>query len=675
MKFKRLRSITLFFALLTILGTLSPVLWGAVPNIKENSIHLPKPTASNKLAATRVTQRLTTLHYRKIQLDDVFSLKILNRYLDDLDYNHDIFLQSDIDNIRQQYGDKFDDELRVGDLRSAFAIYDLMNKRRYERYQYALSLLSKEPKLTADDKIEVDRTKAPWFETPEQLNVRWKKRVENDIIFQKLKGKKWSEIKSKLEKRYNLAIKRLTQTSADDVTQTFLNAFARSLDPHTSYLAPRAAKSFNESMNLSIEGIGATLQMNDDETIIRSLVPGSPAAKSKQLKPGDKIVGVGQSKNKIEDIIGWRLSDVVDKVKGKKGTKVYLEVEPEKGGKSRIVVLKRDKIRLEEQAAKLTVVKIRGENIGVIKIPGFYIGITRDVRKLLVEAKEKKINALIIDLRGNTGGLLTEVIELCGLFIADGAVVQVRDAKHNIKIYQDPDRQLVYDGALFVMIDRFSASASEIFAAAMQDYNRAIVLGQNSYGKGTVQQNRPLFEPLLDEAEKSKELGIVQYTIQKFYRINGGSTQIKGVTPDIYFPSLIDEKEYGENAEKNALPWDKISTAFYMQLPSIKKYLPPLIQKHRQRMAEDPEFKVVEEDIAIQAELNKETHLSLQYTQRKKAYDKIETKALKDLNARFKREGKPLLTSMENLPKDYEAPDFYLKEAENIAVDFLQLKN
>ncbi len=673
MKFNSCRKVIFYSMLGAVFTTLPSVSWGIEPTIKESAIHLPQPTISNELATARVTRRLTTFHYEKIHLDDAFSLKILNRYLDNLDYNHDIFLQSDVDAIRKEYGDKFDDELPSGNLKSAFAIYDLMAKRRYERYQYALSLLAQPPNLKDHDKIEIDRTKAAWPQTVSQANALWKERVENDIILQKLKGKSWREIKTKLEKRYNLAIRRLTQTYPDDITQTFLNAFARSLDPHTSYLAPRVAKSFNESMNLSIEGIGATLQMDDDETVIRTIVPGSPAAKSKQLKPGDKIIGVGSSRNRIEDVVGWRLSDVVDKVKGKKGTKVYLEIEPEKGGKSHIVVLEREKIRLADQAAKLTVDVIHGKKIGVIKIPSFYVGIAQDVRKLLAEAKAKGIQALIIDLRENGGGSLSEVIELSGLFITDGPIVQVRSADHRIDIYEDPDRQLIYDGPLFIMIDRFSASASEIFAAAMQDYHRAIILGQNSYGKGTVQQSRPLINPLFDDPLQVKPLGILQYTIQKFYRINGGSTQIKGVEPDILFPPMIDEKEYGESTEKNALPWDKISSAFYMQLPSLKPYLPTLIKLHQKRMAKSPDFKAIEADIAIQDAFNKKRYLSLNYLERKKEYDRIEKRELNEINARFKREGKPLLKSLDDLPKGYEPPDFYLQEAENIAVDFLQL--
>ena len=496
----------------------------------------------------------------------------------------------------------------------AFDVYDLMMKRRYERYRYALSLLDKEPDLTGDDQIEIDREKAPWPKTEAYAEKLWEARVKNDIINLKLKDKKWSEIKEKLVKRYNLAIRRLTQTKADDVVQTYLNAFAREIDPHTSYLAPRTAKSFNESMNLSLEGIGATLQSEDDETSIKSLVPGAPAARSKKLKAGDKIVGVGQEKGEIEDVVGWRLEDIVDKIKGKKGSKVRLEVEPAKGGKSRIITLVRDKIRIEDQAAKLTIEKVDGTNVAVIKIPSFYLGLTEDVKKLLTEMQSKNASALIVDLRENGGGALTEAVGLSGLFISDGPVVQVRDAYQRIRVHEDPDNAQQYSGPLLVMINRFSASASEIFAAAMQDYNRGIIIGQNTYGKGTVQQSRSLnFVYDLDQTP----LGLLQYTIQKFYRINGGSTQLKGVAPDITFPDVIDMKEYGEEKEDNALPWDKMPSVNYAEVANARHSIAELAQKHRDRMAKDPEFIALNEDLNVRDERRDRKFLSLNYEKRK----------------------------------------------------------
>lgn len=637
------------------------------PKLKQSDIVIPQPSEENQLATKRVTTRLTQSHYRKIQLDDVFSEKIFDRYLKSLDFSRNTFLQSEVDEMRVKFADQLDEAFNEGNLDIAFEMYELMMKRRYERYQYALSLLDKEPNLTGNDQIEIDREKADWAKNQAELDKLWEQRVKNDVINLKLKDKKWPEIKKKLVKRYDLAIRRLTQTKADDIVQVYLNAFAREIDPHTSYLAPRTAKSFNESMNLSLEGIGATLQQSEDDgTSIKSLVPGAPAERSKKLKAGDKIVGVGQATGEIEDVIGWRLEDIVDKIKGKKGTKVRLEIEPAKGGKSKIITLIRDKVRIEDQAAKLTVSKVNGYNVASIKIPSFYIGLTNDVRKLLAEIQTKKVQSLIIDLRDNGGGALTEAVALSGLFISDGSIVQVRDAFQRIRIHEDPDNAQVYSGPLLVMINRFSASASEIFAAAMQDYNRGIIIGQNTFGKGTVQQSRSLNFAFDANQEP---LGLIQYTIQKFYRIDGGSTQLRGVAADIDFPDAIDAKEYGEEKEDNALPWDKIPAATYSEVAQARNAVGYLLDNHQRRIQKDPEFITLKEDLKIRDERRERKFLSLNYEARKVENDKDDAKRLKDLNARFKREGKKALKDLDDLPKDYEAPDFYLKEAEKMAAD------
>lgn len=642
------------------------------PQIKENALVIPKPNDQHSISTKRVTARLTQSHYEKFKLDDEFASKIFNRYIDFLDPAHNTFLQSDVEEMRAKYGTKLDDQLYAGELSAAFDMYDLMTKRRYERYKYALSLLDKEPDLKANDQIEVERDKAPSPKTTAEADKLWEERVKNDIINLYLKEKKWPEIKKTLVKRYDLAIKRLTQIKADDILQTYLNAFAREIDPHTSYLSPRAAKAFQESMNLSLEGIGATLSMEDDITSIRSLVPGAPAARSKKISVGDKIVGVGQGeKGEIEDVIGWRLDDVVDKIKGKKGSIVRLEIEPEKGGKTKIISLTRDKVRIEDSAAKLSMDKVDGKNIAVIKIPSFYIGLTSDVRTLLAQMKEKKADALIIDLRENGGGSLTEVIELSGLFIKEGPIVQVRDAFNRIKVHEDPEAdKSIYDGKLMVMINRHSASASEIFAAAMQDYNRAIIVGQQTFGKGTVQQSRSLnFVYDLDK----DPLGYIQYTIQKFYRINGGSTQLKGVNADIKFPEIINAAKTGESFEDNALPWDKIPAASYQEAGHARDAVETLTQKHEERVAKNPEFIVVNEDIAIRKDRDERKFMSLNLAERKKENKTDEDRRLKNLNERFKREGKKPLKDIDALPKDYEAPDFYLKETEQMMVDWLEI--
>ncbi|MDP0276121.1 carboxy terminal-processing peptidase [Glaesserella parasuis] len=651
------------------LGVMSINAFAVEPQIKESELVIPEPSNQHVTSTKRVTARLTQSHYHKFQLDDAFSEKIFNRYIDWLDGSHNTFLQSDIDELRAKYATKLDEELYEGKLDIAFEMYELMTKRRYERYKYALSLLDKEPDLKGQDQIENDREKAPFPKTTTEADELWLQRVKNDIINLYLKDKKWPEIKKTLTKRYNLAIRRLTQNKADDILQTYLNAFAREIDPHTSYLSPRAAKRFQESMNLSLEGIGATLSMEDDITIIKSLVPGAPAARSKKIAAGDKIVGVGQSKDKIEDVIGWRLDDVVDNIKGKKGSTVYLEIEPAKGGKTKIISLVRDKIRLEDSAAKLTVDKVDGKNIAVIKIPSFYIGLTADVRKLLEQMKTKKADGLIIDLRENGGGSLPEVVELTGLFIKDGPVVQVRDAFNRIRVHEDTDSTTLYDGNILVMINRHSASASEIFAAAMQDYNRAIIIGQQSFGKGTVQQNRSL--NMVYDLDQ-EPLGFIQYTIQKFYRINGGSTQIKGVEADIRFPEIINAEKTGEGFEDNALPWDKIPAATYSEVAKARDVVAQLTENHEKRIAKNPEFIALNETIAINKERDDRKFTSLNLASRQEESKSDEARRLKDLNARFKREGKKQIKDLEQLPKDYEAPDFFLKETEQMMVDWLQ---
>ncbi|MDP0380728.1 carboxy terminal-processing peptidase [Glaesserella parasuis] len=651
------------------LGVMGINAFAVEPQIKESELVIPEPSNQHITSTKRVTARLTQSHYHKFQLDDAFSEKIFNRYIDWLDGSHNTFLQSDIDELRAKYATKLDEELYEGKLDIAFEMYELMTKRRYERYKYALSLLDKEPDLKGQDQIENDREKAPFPKTTTEADELWLQRVKNDIINLYLKDKKWPEIKKTLTKRYNLAIRRLTQNKADDILQTYLNAFAREIDPHTSYLSPRAAKRFQESMNLSLEGIGATLSMEDDITIIKSLVPGAPAARSKKIAAGDKIVGVGQSKDKIEDVIGWRLDDVVDNIKGKKGSTVYLEIEPAKGGKTKIISLVRDKIRLEDSAAKLTVDKVDGKNIAVIKIPSFYIGLTADVRKLLEQMKTKKADGLIIDLRENGGGSLPEVVELTGLFIKDGPVVQVRDAFNRIRVHEDTDSTTLYDGNILVMINRHSASASEIFAAAMQDYNRAIIIGQQSFGKGTVQQNRSL--NMVYDLDQ-EPLGFIQYTIQKFYRINGGSTQIKGVEADIRFPEIINAEKTGEGFEDNALPWDKIPAATYSEVAKARDVVAQLTENHEKRIAKNPEFIALNETITINKERDDRKFTSLNLASRQEESKADEARRLKDLNARFKREGKKQIKDLEQLPKDYEAPDFFLKETEQMMVDWLQ---
>ncbi|CAQ79229.1 carboxy terminal-processing peptidase [Aliivibrio salmonicida] len=623
-------------------------------------------------ASKRVTSRFTRSHYKHFSLNDDFSVAIYERYLDMLDYNRNVFIQADLTSFAP-LSTKFDDQLKVGDTQAAFDIYNLSLKRRFERYVYALSLLDKEFDYTVDESFELDRSDAAWPKDDAELNELWRKRVKYDALNLSMTGKDWPEIQKMLGKRYNNALKRLTQSHNEDAFQLYINAFAREVDPHTSYLSPRNAEQFQSEMNLSLEGIGAVLQATDDYTVIRSLVAGGPAQNSKQLSEGDRIIGVAQEGEKSVDVIGWRLDDVVQLIKGPKGTKVYLDILPEgKDSKSHVVTIVRDKIRLEEdRAVKSEVIEQDGKKIGVLEVPSFYVGLAEDTKKQIAELKEKNITGIVVDLRNNGGGALTEATALSGLFITSGPVVQVRDSYGRVNVNADTDGEIAYTGPMTVLVNRYSASASEIFAAAMQDYGRAVILGENSFGKGTVQQHRSLnhIYDLFD-----KPLGHVQYTIQKFYRINGGSTQNLGVVPDIAFPTAIDAKDTGESVEDNALPWDSIKAAEYKQTNQIANTIAPLAQKHVERIKSDEEFGFIQEDIARYKAEKDITSMSLNKKVREKESDDADVRRLDRVNQRQKHLEKEAFKSIDDIPKDYEAPDAYLDEAVSITIDLATME-
>ncbi|MDW6092904.1 carboxy terminal-processing peptidase [Vibrio rhizosphaerae] len=643
----------------------------SVPSIRESDLPVLTPESQHSLATERIKNKFVQSHYKHIYLDDAFSQKIFQRYLGLLDYNRNIFTQKDIDGFKQ-WSVELDDQLNAGNDQIAFDVYNISVKKRYERFKYALSLLDHEIKFDTNESIELDRSKEAWPKNQQELDDLWRKRVKYDALNLKLTGKKWPEIKETLTKRYNNAIKRLTQTHSEDVFQLFMNAFARQIDPHTSYLSPRSAEQFKSEMNLSLEGIGAVLQMTDDYTVIRSLVAGGPADKSHKLSEGDRIIGVGQDGKAIVDVIGWRLDDVVQLIKGPKGTVVKLQVLPEgKNAKSHVVTITRDKIRLEDRAVKSKVIEQGGKKIGVLEVPSFYVGLSRDTDKLLSEFKQQHVDGVIVDLRNNGGGALTEATGLTGLFIKKGPVVQVRDSRGQVNINSDTDGKSSYDGPLTVLINRYSASASEIFAAAMQDYDRAVILGENSYGKGTVQQHYSL-NSIYDLF--SEPLGYIQYTIQKFYRINGGSTQDKGVAPDIAFPTAVDPSETGESVEDNSLPWDSISRADYSKVHHYQKLIQALKKRHEKRIAKDMEFQFIEQDIAkYKQEKDSENWLSLNEAVRRQETEAADALKLKRINLRQKQEGHKPYAKLEDVPKDYIAPDAYLDEAVAITVDMVNI--
>lgn len=625
-------------------------------------------------ASKRVAAIFTRGHYLQVQIDDELSAKVFERYLDSLDYFHNVMLKSDIDGFAQ-YKFQFDDAIQKGQFDFAYQMFNLSLQRRAERFDYAISLLDKPFDFTTTDHYEYEREGAPWPADMAQLNELWRQRVKFDALNLKLAGKNNTEIKDILLKRYKSAKKRLAQTESEDVFQLVLNSYARSIEAHTSYLSPRNADRFQQEMNLSLEGIGAVLQLDDDYTTIASLVPGGPADLTKKLKPKDRIVGVAQGNDDFVDVVGWRLDDVVDLIKGPKGSKVRLQVmaaSDTAGATPQQIEIIRDKIRLEDRAAKGEVFKSmlhqNGKNIGVINIPSFYNNLTEDVRKELTALKEQKVEGIIVDLRGNGGGSLPEAITLTGLFIDKGPVVQIREGNGRITQNDDTDASVFYEGPLTVMVDRYSASASEIFAAALQDYGRAVIVGEHTFGKGTVQQHRGLGR-IYDTFDG--ELGSVQYTIAKFYRINGGSTQHKGVVPDIAFPSPIDPADWGESKEKNALPWDSIAPASYSSATDIKVALPILLEKHQQRIAKEPEFKFLLADIAeYQREKDVKT-VSLNEKERLAKKDELAARELARTNERLARLKLPAVKKAEDAPEVLEKLDPFLEETALITADLI----
>ncbi|MDE9447012.1 carboxy terminal-processing peptidase [Xenorhabdus bovienii] len=630
-----------------------------------------KPEQQHSTVSKRIVSRFLRSHYRHFYLDVAFSGKVFDRYLNALDYGHNVFLASDIAQFAEQRG-LLGKALENGDLRLPYALFNLMQKRRFERYQYVLSRLEQPVNLDGNDTFETERTKAPWPTSVEELNKLWNAKIKSDWINLKLSGKDDKEIKEILTKRYRTHLKRLNQSKSEDVFQIIMMAFAREIDPHTSYLSPSNTEQFNSEMSLSLEGIGAVLQYDDEYIAIRSLVGGGPAAKSNLLKDGDKIIGVGQAGKPIVDVVGWRLEDVVTLIKGPKGSKVRLEIIPStKGAKNHIVTLTRENIRLEDNAVKMSVKTVGKEKIGVLDIPSFYVGLTNDVKIQLQKLTKQGVSSIVIDLRSNGGGALTEAVSLSGLFISTGPIVQIRDNTGRIKQDSDTDEAIYYKGPLVVLVDGRSASASEIFAAVMQDYGRGLIVGDPTFGKGTVQNHRSL-NRIYDQMLKPDwpEIGSVQYTVQKFYRVNGGSTQLKGVTPDILMPTAEEPADIGESQEDNALPWDSIQPASYPFSKVISASVPLLTQLHNQRIANAPEFKYIKQDIVYYKLIKARNGVySLNYAQREKENKEYESIKLNRINERFKREGKKPLKSLDDLPKDYKGPDPYLDESVQIALD------
>jgi len=603
-----------------------------------------KPQAAQTQAALWASRVLARYHYKAMPLDDALSEKIFDRYFKSLDSEKLYFVQADIDRFAPMRA-KLDDAINNENLTLPFDVYNLYTQRFAERMAYARSLLKGKLDFTSDETVQLDREKAEWAKTDDEVKDLWRKRVKNDWLRLKLAGKDDKSIRETLDKRYENYVTRIRKLNNEDVFQMFMNAYAMSIEPHTNYLGPRSAENFDISMRLSLEGIGAVLQSRDDYTVIREIVPGSPAAMSGKLKVGDRVLGVGQgTSGPITEVLGWRIDDVVALIRGDKDSTVRLDVLPVDAGtdgKHVTIAMVRKKISMEEQSAKKSIIEVKDNGvkrrIGVISLPTFYQDFearrkgdkdfksaTRDVARILGELKKDKVDNVLIDLRNNGGGSLTEAVELTGLFIDKGPVVQQRTADGKIDVESDTNPGLAWDGPVGVLINRGSASASEIFAAAIQDYGRGLIIGEPSFGKGTVQTMLALdrFAP-----SDKVHYGELKMTIAQFFRINGGTTQLRGVTPDIKLPVTADTDNFGESSYDNALPWTSIKAANYVPAGDLKELFAPLQKRHDARVAKDKDFQYLEEDIAEATKLRKDNVISLNETVRRKERDAQDAKA------------------------------------------------
>nr|WP_138728019.1 carboxy terminal-processing peptidase [Pedobacter ureilyticus] len=686
-----------------------------------------KPDEQQSLVAKEVVGLIENYNYKKIKLNDSISSIIFDRYIKALDPSKYYFLESD---IKEFEANRFslDDDLRIGDLSAPFYIFNVYLKRYNERVDYSVSQIKNKYDFSQNDTYVYDREKMPWIKSTAELNDIWKKRVKYELVNLKIAGTDDAKNVETLTKRYANLKSQAAKFNNQDVFQILMDSFTEAIDPHTNYFNPRNAEAFNQEMSRSLEGIGAVLQSENEVTKIASVMPGGPAFKSKKLNAGDKIIAVAQGTDgEFEDIIGWRIDNAVSKIKGPKGTTVRLKVIPvgqELSSKPQIITLVREKIILADQSAKKTVKTVESDGkpykIGIIKIPAFYADFkaanagdpnykstTRDVRLLIDTLKNMdKVDAIVVDLRANGGGSLNEAIELSGLFIGKGPVVQVKDYKNNVKVYKDEDSNITWDGPLGVMIDRLSASASEIFAGAIQDYGRGVVMGTQSYGKGTVQSSIDLnslmnsgvlnqLAALFKKKEADKkavalkkqdvnsptvtivdkngipQLGQINLTMAKFYRVSGNSTQHKGVIPDINFPSIYPLDKIGEDTEPSALPFDMVNPSTYTTVYDLNAVKANLIKLHEKRMAKSLDYKMLKEDIAEGKKRENETSVTLNEAKLKAERDALEAKSLARINQVRAEKGLPAIKKGDKPTKE-DALDFMEDESMNIMIDFMK---
>jgi carboxyl-terminal processing protease len=677
-----------------------------IPNIK--------PDEQQSLVCKEIVALIENYNYKKLAVNDSISSLVLDKYIKALDPYRSYFLASDIKDF-EQFRTTLDDAFRVGDLSAPFYIFNVYSKRYNETLDYAIAHIKDKYDFNQNDTYVFDREKMPWVTSTTALNDIWKKRVKYELINLNIAGSTSAKNIETLTKRYQNLKTQSAKLNNQDVFQTIMDAFTETIDPHTNYFNPVNAEKFNEDMARSFFGIGATLRMENDILKIESIVAGGPAFKSKLLNAGDRIIGIAQGAAEFEDITGWRIDNAVAKIKGPKGTKVRLKVIPvgkDMSAKPVIIELIRDKVVMEESSAKKQVKTIQANGkpfkIGIITVPGFYADFkaaragdpnykstTRDVKLLIDTLKNKdKVDAIVMDLRSNGGGSLVEAINLTGLFIDKGPVVQVKDLKGDIDVQEDENAGAAWTGPFGVMVDRLSASASEIFAGAIQDYGRGIIIGTQTYGKGTVQssldlsslvnpsilqrlasivQNGKVNTVTIKGKENLPQLGQINLTMAKFYRVNGSSTQHKGVMPDIVLPSFYPMDKIGEDTEPSALPWDELQKSNFVPVADLSAVRPQLVKLHDERMAKSQDYKGLIEDIADMQKREQETSVTLNQEKLKAERDSLEAKALEKINKLRVSRGLPAVKKGDKIKKD-ENFDFFEDESMRVMADFIELK-
>jgi len=649
----------------------------------------PKPRHS--ASARIVAELLSHYHYRDLAIDDALSREAFDAYFDALDPQRYYFLASDIQRFADQRT-KLDDQLLAGKLQTPWEIFRLYRKRVEERADYAQNLLDGDLDVKDDESVAADRSNAPWPSDEAAMNDVWRKRIENDVLSLRLSGTSEQDIRKDLKQRYAQLARNLEQYNADDIFEIYMNAWAELYDPHTNYLSPRTRENFDINMSLSLQGIGALLKSEGEYTEVAELVPGGPAAKEGELQPGDRIVGVAQGDKDMVSVVGWRLPDVVELIRGPKASVVRLKVQSGSSSTARrhVISITRNEIVLKDRAAQSRVVDLEEDgqekHIGVIDLPSFYHDFkaddggdktakstTRDVARLLDKLKSKHVDGLVVDLRGNAGGSLLEATKLVGLFVKSGPVVQIRysDGKRDV-LDDDDGGRLEYKGPLTVLVDGFSASASEIFAAAIQDYHRGLIVGHQTYGKGSVQD---LIDLNRYRLSSDHQAGSLKFTRAKYYRITGGSTQLRGVTPDISLGKLLpDPSDMTERSEPHALPWDEIRSVSFKTAGHPQRYLPTLIRRHKQRVASSGALQALEHELQVlQSERDQKT-VSLNLAKRKAEQQRVEQARLNALNHRLKALGRHPVDNLDAVDRA-KLPDLVLGEAAHITADLGALEH